>query len=373
MVRGKKKGYQVDSDNYVFTALRGIQAGREYYVAMCHLKLIPKMFLFNEEQIPVELRSQRVINKARIPEMASYLINNDRDYVFSSITASIDGEVKFVPEGKEGNSLRMGKLIVPMSASFLINDGQHRRAAIEEAIKKKPELELETISVVFYLDSGLKHSQQMFSDLNKHAIRPTKSLNILYNRRDHFSQAIIKLLSDVPIFNGLTELERTSISNRANKVFTLNSIYSATKDLLGKTGKNPTMNEEEEQLVIDYWNQIYLNISEWQDVVNGKVSPYDIRNEYVHVYGILLHAFGRMGNQLIKKYKKTWKSRLSILKEIDWKRSNSKNWESRSMFGGRLSKSQRNITLTTNFLKLKMGLGLSKKEKEIENKLKKGV
>lgn len=36
----------MESFEYVFTALRGKQAGREYYVAMCPLKLVPKIFLF---------------------------------------------------------------------------------------------------------------------------------------------------------------------------------------------------------------------------------------------------------------------------------------------------------------------------------------
>src|SRR5690242_15791216 len=33
---------------YVFPAIRGVQAGREYYVTMCPLRLIPRLFLFNE-------------------------------------------------------------------------------------------------------------------------------------------------------------------------------------------------------------------------------------------------------------------------------------------------------------------------------------
>lgn len=37
-----------ESFSYVFSALRGIQAGREYFVAMYPLRLIPKIFLFDE-------------------------------------------------------------------------------------------------------------------------------------------------------------------------------------------------------------------------------------------------------------------------------------------------------------------------------------
>jgi DNA sulfur modification protein DndB len=367
-----KKMVKIKEDLFRFTALRGIQAGREYYVVMCPLKLIPSIFVFNEQGIPAKLRSQRTLNKSRLPEITSYLINNKSDYVFSSITASIDGEIEFRPFGKEGIASKMGELVVPMSARFLINDGQHRRKAIEEALKSNPQLASETISVVFYLDTGLKKSQQMFSDLNKHAIRPTKSLNILYNRRDKFSQTIIELLNKVPIFDEITELERTSISNRTCKVFTLNGVYSATKALLGKTKKNPTITKEEEELVVDYWNEVYNNIGEWQEIVANSVSPYEIRKNYVHVHGILLHALGLMGNSLIKTYPKTWKSKLELLNNIDWKKSNKMDWEGRAMIGGRLTKVGMNIILTNNLLKNKLGLNLTDKEKEIEIKINKG-
>src|SRR5436305_5045248 len=80
---------------YVFPAIRGVQATREYYVSMCPLRLIPKIFLFDEEELVPELRAQRVLNKARVPEIAHYITRNREGYIFSAITASIDAEVQF--------------------------------------------------------------------------------------------------------------------------------------------------------------------------------------------------------------------------------------------------------------------------------------
>jgi DNA sulfur modification protein DndB len=54
---------------YTFPAIRGIQSGREYYVTMCALRLIPKLFIFDEEELPAELRAQRTLNKGRIPAL----------------------------------------------------------------------------------------------------------------------------------------------------------------------------------------------------------------------------------------------------------------------------------------------------------------
>ena len=65
-----------------------MQARREYYVSMCPLKLIPKIFIFNEEELVPRLRAQRVLNKARLPEMSRYVLNNPKSYIFSALTAS---------------------------------------------------------------------------------------------------------------------------------------------------------------------------------------------------------------------------------------------------------------------------------------------
>ena len=218
--------------SYSFDALRGVQAGREFYVAMCPLKIIPKLFIFNEEEVSPQFRAQRIIRDSRIPSIANYIVNNPKDYVFSSLTSSVDGAMKFVPDPSVGSDGKIGRLHISMESCLLINDGQHRRAAIEEALKVKPELGNESISVVFFSDKGLKRSQQMFSDLNKNAVKPTKSLGILYDHRNEFSQFIVTMTQDLDIFHNRTELEKTSISNRSTKFFTLNGISEATKYLL---------------------------------------------------------------------------------------------------------------------------------------------
>jgi DNA sulfur modification protein DndB len=65
-----------------FPVIRGVQAGREYYVAMWTLRTLRQISVFNEEELPPEMRAQRVLNKARIPEMSGYVLDNPNDYVF---------------------------------------------------------------------------------------------------------------------------------------------------------------------------------------------------------------------------------------------------------------------------------------------------
>ena len=67
----------LESDyNHSFPAIRGSQAGGEFYVAMCPMRLIPKIFVFDDEEVPAEMRAQRTLNRQRIPEIAQYLVDN---------------------------------------------------------------------------------------------------------------------------------------------------------------------------------------------------------------------------------------------------------------------------------------------------------
>jgi DNA sulfur modification protein DndB len=354
-----------ESFSYIFSALRGVQASRDYYVAMCPLKLIPKIFLFDEDELPPDLRAQRTINRARIPEIGQYILENPKEYVFSSITASIDGDVRFHPLGETGAQANLGQLVIPMTAKFIINDGQHRRAGIEEALKERPELGDETISVVFFVDRRLERSQQMFADLNKHAVRPTKSLGILYDLRDPQSQLARKLIATVPVFKGLTETEKTTISNRSIKLFTLSSIYQGTRALLNKP-KAGLITPQEEALAIEFWSEVAKHVREWQLARDRKVSAAELRRDFIHAHGIALHALGIMGAALIASEPKRWRDRLKALEKIDWSRGNTKLWEGRAMIGGRVSKAHTNVLLTAAALKRVLDIPLSPEEDRIQ-------
>ena len=341
----------VNDPNFSFPAIRGIQSGREFYTIMCPLKYVPKLFSFNEEVIDPQLRAQRTLNKARIPEIKKYILN--KDYVFSALTASIDGEIKFEPVDKE--NFRIGTLHIPLDSKLLINDGQHRRAAIQEALKEDPNLGYETISIVIFPDRGLKHSQQMFCDLNKFAVKPSQSLSILYNKRDDFSQFIISILKEITVFNNKTEMEKTSISNRSNKIFTLNIISTATKNFLGKSGNHITISSEEKKLVIKYWKVVAENMVPWQEIIKGEKTPFEIREESICTHGIILQPLGIVGNQLIKN--KNWEESLKKLSKMDWNRTN-KEFQGNAIINGRLSKTATSIKLTSELIAKKLGVEL---------------
>lgn len=355
---------------YAFPAIRGIQAGREYYVSMCPLRLLPKLFLFNEDEMVPELRAQRQLNKARLPELARYVTENPRDYVFSAITASVDAEVKFEPFSDDTDTRRMGVLHIPMSARFVLNDGQHRRAAIELAMRENPAIGDESIAVVFFLDQGLARCQQMFADLNRYAIRPARSLGVLYDHRDDKAQLAKLVVGRSPAFRDVVEMERTTLAPRSRRLFTLSAIYTATAALLQNVEVEGM--EPRAALAADFWERVAAQIPQWAQVQQGKLSAGEVREDFIHSHGVVLQALGRVGNSLFHHQPKAWKKHLPALAKIDWRRGNAALWEGRAMIGGRVSKAQQNVLLTTNAIKKHLGLLLSADEMRAEEALQRG-
>lgn len=350
---------------YTFPAIRGQQAGREYYVSMCPLRLLPKLFHFDDEELKPELRAQRTLNRGRIPEIARYIVENREDYTFSAITASIDGAVSFDPVGGDGSAaFRMGTLMVPMEARFIINDGQHRRAAIELALQSAPEIGDETIAVVFFVDRGLHRCQQMFADLNRHAVKPSASLGILYDHRNEAAKVAKHLSLTSPVFKNLVEAERSTLSARSRRLFTLSALHYATLDflpdaLLGDFDQATQRSQE-------YWESVCEQIPEWTYVRDSKMTAGEVRKDFIHCHAIVLQALGRAGRSLYDQHPKEVKKRLQRLRQIDWSRSNAQVWEGRAMIGGSMAKSGLNVTLTTNEIKRVLGLTLTVEEQTAE-------
>src|SRR5579883_3525600 len=277
-----------------FPAMRGRMGKRDYFVAMVKLSLVPKLFKFRDwAELPPEQRAQRVIQKSRIPEITQYILDNEDGYLFSSLTASFDCEPKFTPANGRDD---IGILEIPFDADLVINDGQHRRAAIEEALKENPKLGEETISVVLFPFEDLGRMQQMFSDLNRTARTTSKSLNILYNQRDLMSQITLTIIERVEAFKGLVDKDRVSLALRSPKLFTLAAIYDATHALLGSVVN--AVYDEKLALALEFWEEVAKNMPEWQKVKSGDLRPMELRQEFIHSHAVVLCALGSMGQTL---------------------------------------------------------------------------
>lgn len=354
---------------YTLPAVSGVQAGRQFFTAMCPLALIPRLFPLENNRLRPELQLQRIVNRGRIPEIVRYLTGHPKSYILAALTASVDTAVEFEQMSGSGNAVSPGYLKIPMTAQFLLHDGLHRRAAIEAALKLKPELGSETISLVLFVDPGLRRAEQMFTDLKRHETHSARSRSILCDHRDELAKLVRTLVARVAVFEDMTELVQSKISNRSRKLFTLSALYHATREFLADRGEEAF--SARLTLAVDFWSEVSKYIEDWGRAKAGEVSPAELRKMFVHSHAIALAALGRAGRALIQQHPSNWQSRLKSLQKLDWTRSNTRQWEGRAMIGGRLSKASVCVILTGNVLKRQLGLQLTEEEEEAEGQLHK--
>lgn len=345
--------------SYKFPVVRGYQASREYYIAMVPLKMLSKLFPIDDEYVSPEFRAQRRINETRIPAIRQYILSNRNSYVFSALSASIDGEFVFLPVDSNSN---LGVLEVSLDAKFLINDGQHRKAAILEAIAEDESLNEETISIVFFEDSGLTRSQQMFTDLNKHAVKTSNSIAELYDSRDELAVITRRVVLQIPFLNRYTDKEKDILGKFSSNLFTLNTFYNANKRIT----RNKMSRANTEQFLLEYWTEVSSHILPWKELDNHQISKIDLREKYIITQGVIMQVFGRLGNYFIENPNVDYKSILSHLEKIDWKRT-SPTWQLRVIReNGRMINNESAIILTCNVIKQLLGIELDLEEKKRE-------
>jgi DNA sulfur modification protein DndB len=338
-------------------AVRGRMGSREFYVVMFPLGLVPRYFKFQDwASMPPEQRAQRTLSEKRVPEIARYILEHEDDWVFSSLTASFDADAEFVSSDLDEN---LGILRLPITTEFLINDGQHRRAAIERALTENRLLERQTISVVLFPMEDLERNQQVFSDLNRTVHKTSRSLDILYDHRDPLNPITLAVADAVPVFKGRVEKDRVSVAVRSAKFVALSALYDANTALLWKLSEDTP--EEElaaaEAVAIEYWTAVGENIPQWTHVMTGELRPAEVRAEYVNAHAVAFWALGKAGSTLLGMYpdKVSWKARLGHLADIDWRKTN-EDWQGICMLGTDIITRRQTREATAKYIQWKLGL-----------------
>jgi DNA sulfur modification protein DndB len=350
---------------YSFAAIAGQQGQHTYYLIQCPLRLVPRLFLFDEAEVPASLRKPRALDDSRVSDIAAYLTTRSDDYVLAPLVAVADGAVTF--ESISEDQARIGELKIPFTARLIIQDGQHRRAAINQLLKDANILEQDTIPVMLLPDPHLERSPRLYTDLNQEQGQRSRSQRILHDHSD-LALLVRQLVDETPLFQDLTELERTTISNRSTALFTLSGIYQATQALLG-IGKNDPVSFEQVAIAQQFWQELGQVIHEWQQIIQREVTASHLRQHYVHSHSVTLLAIGMVGHELIATYPDSWSEELRKLQTIDWSRDNTALWEGRAMVRGKMSKARDSVNLTAIAIKQAVGLLLTEKEQALEARL----
>lgn len=338
-------------------ATRGKMGSTIFYTANFPMGMVVKLFSFDPDEmtsLPVEERTQRALKKNRLPEIKNYILDHD-DYIFSSITVSVDADGLVFKESDVNPDL--GVLELPMDAEWIVNDGQHRVAGISDAMKDDPALRYDALSVVILPDGGLERSQQIFSDLNRTVQKTSKSLDILFDHRLPINGITMACVDRVPLFKGRVDKEHVSLSVRSAYFATLSGVQAANFQLLGDIPESidDAAYQKLEDLAVEFWEHMTTVIDPWEDIADGSTTPAEARADYVSSYALALFAVGAAGHTAIKAGG-DWKSRLDALKSVDWLKSNSE-WQGICMLNNDVITRVPTRKATADLLRWKIGLG----------------
>lgn len=295
---------QVAEYTHSFPAVAGVQAGRVYFVAQVPYSVFVKLFRFDEEsqEIPPQLRAQRKLSIPRGKKVSAYMVQNPEDYVLPAITACCNKGMRFEPVDA---AHKIGMLHIPMDASLLINDGQHRRYGISEAIAINPSLRNETIAVTLHYDQGLKRSQQMFSDINMNAAKPSRSLSSVYDHRDEFKVWCLALIHELEGVRDRIEYEADSVGANSTKCWSLIAFQSVVQKLIGCTSKgflkwDVERRNNARELVLAFFDGL-SHLPGWSHLVRTTGVQPEYRRDTIIAHVLFLDALALAASELLSQ------------------------------------------------------------------------
>lgn len=147
-------------NHYTFSAIRGVQAGRAFYIVMIRLKLLGALFSVAKPGWGARERPSR-----RVSAIARYLIEPPLEYLLPPLTITVAGDMRFEPSSSELQSV--GLLSLDLGSNLNLADGKQRVAGICKAICARPFLGEETIAAIILAEVDDTHPERLCRDLNQ--------------------------------------------------------------------------------------------------------------------------------------------------------------------------------------------------------------
>jgi DNA sulfur modification protein DndB len=340
-------------------ALRALMGDLEYYVSTVTFGEAARMVEYVEEvdgwtgETPPELKLQRRLNQQRVErELVPYLVSNS-DHFYSALTVEIrpvpyggsEGSIAFDVKDSFPGGLQFGTLTLDGTESLYALDGQHRLRSIELAIRQRPELAREHIALILVPFRSIPRSQTLFSDLNRYAKGPSKSMSLLFTHREGLARIAKALAGQVPLLRDRVNMESTSLSANSRQFITLSTLYEMCKVLLD--GSSDRAEADEPGVVAEQaeiWKVLTEVLDEWRQVASGEEHPAYLRQRYVHMHGVGQQAIATAVAQLRQEEGASWAKAVARLAAIDWALTNAE-WQGVALHGGRVNNTSTSVRL----------------------------
>lgn len=211
-----------------FPALRCIMGDWVYYVTYLTFNDITH-WIKKTDQIHKTERLREMIQRqlsSRSISIAKYLINQEERFFNAIVVGVYGGAPKWYPIDIEASPVlgevelddssrdSIGLLMLEGNEGLFAIDGQHRVEAIKQALKTKPELGTDEISVIFVAhktdEKGQTRTRRLFSTLNRYAKPVSKGEIVALDEDDAFAIITRRLVEDFYLMKGFVHFGKTA-------------------------------------------------------------------------------------------------------------------------------------------------------------------
>lgn len=314
-----------------FSGAAGNQFGKNVFTTMMPYKSIERFLVVFPEV-------QRNVNKARVKDIAEYVLNglNKRNYCFlSAVTATCRGEIAYDDASK--------MVTIDLNSVLSINDGQHRIEGIKLALKntrkevndakteeerivssqKLERLENMSIPIVIFESLDEQYEQQLFHDLNNLAKTPTKSISLKFDNNDPYTTMAKELAKENQyLIKYGVETEKTQLRETNPNLMLLSTLRNTISCMIAgsENDKNNILNmenyDDRKATIDEVLNEIF------------KALPIDCndRKKYIIGTAVTLQGIGKYVYALFNNDEVVnWKEYIAGLRNINWSHDN-KMW-----------------------------------------------
>lgn len=302
---------------YEFPVVRGVQAGRIFYMASVPMRIVQNMFRLDTGDGSALSRSQREVNLTRAKKFAEYLKANKETFVVPALTGFVNVEQGTKVEFKESNVPNVGVLSVPMDAALLFVDGQHRASGVALAMKDSDtrlEIGSQSTPVMLFENLTLEERQAMFSDINGNVAKPAQALSDAYNNRDDLAIFAKELAVTIPQLIDLVDFEHNVVSSKSAFLFSIKTVKEVSATVAGLK-KNQSLSDSDKALITNFWKKWFEQTDFDRKFAEFDNDAYRFKDQTIITTGVVLKAAAlavkEVGIESID---------FSMLSMIDWSR-----------------------------------------------------
>ncbi|MBD2043096.1 DNA sulfur modification protein DndB [Microcoleus sp. FACHB-672] len=282
----------------------------------------------------------RPLMSPHVDEIAKYLLETD-NYILPPFIFNSKTPIKVFAFGQ--GSVKLGYAVLPASVELYVTDGQHRLKAIEKAVKERPDLLNDSVTVLVVQEDDIDQIHQDFADCAKNKPIPP-ALLAAFDVSNVLSKLTRQLTKELIIFDGRIDKISKTLGKDPNYMFTMNQLRVGMAEFLYGSSRKQVIEsrsnqqKDESRTLLEKAKDFYLQFAEINDAWKLLLKPaaqtvnldlYSMRQERIDFNTIGLQIISRVGYLIF--FGKTFsneqrKELIHALASLDYRR-NSELWK----------------------------------------------